>query len=123
MPTWWERWSTWPAARRGSPSRPDWRPSLPDDGGLFQQAAQDGQAVAEAYEACDFARAMRLILAASERANKFIEQNAPWNLRGLDQTKRLQEVCTIGLNLFRQLAVYLAPRAAAAGRADRQTAR
>ena len=52
---------------------------------------------------------MRLILAASERANKFIEQNAPWNLRGLDQTKRLQDVCTIGLNLFRQLAVYLAP--------------
>ncbi len=81
----------------------------PDDGGLFQQAAQDGQAVAEAYEACDFARAMRLILAASERANKFIEDNAPWNLRGLDQTKRLQNVCTIGLNLFRQLAVYLAP--------------
>jgi methionyl-tRNA synthetase len=81
----------------------------PDDGGLFQQAAQDGQAVAEAYEACDFARAMRLILAASERANKFIEDNAPWNLRGLDQTKRLQGVCTIGLNLFRQLAVYLAP--------------
>ena len=94
----------------------------PDDGGLFQQAAQDGQAVAEAYEARDFARAMRLILAASERANKFIEDNAPWNLRGPDQTERLQNVCTIGLNLFRQLAVYLCPGAAAAGRADRQAA-
>ena len=49
----------------------------PDDGGLFAQAAADGQAIAEAYEAGDFARAMRLILAAGDRANKFVEQNAP----------------------------------------------
>ena len=83
--------------------------AYPDDGGLFQQAAADGQAIAEAYEAGDFARAMRLVLSASERANKFVEDNAPWNLRGGEQTKRLQDVCTIGLNLFRQLAVYLAP--------------
>ena len=52
---------------------------------------------------------MRLVLAAGDRANKFIEQNAPWNLRGPDQAQRLRDVCTIGLNLFRQLAVYLAP--------------
>ena len=35
----------------------------PDDGGLFQQAADDGEAIAEAYEACDYNRAMRLIMA------------------------------------------------------------
>ncbi len=52
---------------------------------------------------------MRLVLSAAERANKFVEDNAPWNLRGSEQAKRLQDVCTIGLNLFRQLAVYLAP--------------
>ena len=81
----------------------------PDDGGLFAQAAQEGQSIADAYEAGDFARAMRLILAAGDRANKFVEDNAPWNLRNPDQVDRLREVCTIGLNLFRQLAVYLAP--------------
>jgi methionyl-tRNA synthetase len=81
----------------------------PDDGGLFTQAAQDGEAIAEAYEACDFARAMRLIMAASDRANKFIDENAPWNLRGPEQAPRQLDVCTIGLNLFRQLAIYLAP--------------
>ena len=52
---------------------------------------------------------MRLVLAAGDRANQFVEQNAPWNLRGPDQAERLRDVCTIGLNLFRQLAVYLAP--------------
>ena len=81
----------------------------PDDGGLFQQAAADGQAIAAAYEAGDFARAMRLVLAATERANKFVEENAPWDLRGPNEGKRLQQVCTTALNLFRQLAVYLAP--------------
>ena len=81
----------------------------PDDGGLFAQAAQDGEAIAEAYQACDFARAMRIIMAAADRANKFIDENAPWNLRGPEQAGRQLDVCTIGLNLFRQLAVYLAP--------------
>jgi methionyl-tRNA synthetase len=85
-------------------------PVYPDDGGLFAQAAADGQAIAEAYEGCDYARAMRLILAAGDRANQFIEQRAPWNLRkDPAAVEQLRDVCTIGLNLFRQLAVYLAP--------------
>ena len=57
----------------------------PDDGGLFAQAAQDGAAIADAYQACDFARAMRIVMAAADRANKFIDENAPWNLRGPEQ--------------------------------------
>jgi len=82
----------------------------PDDGGLFAQAAANGQAIAEAYDACDYARATRLILAAGDRANQFVEQRAPWNLRK-DPSKQdeLRDVCTIGLNLYRQLAIYLAP--------------
>jgi methionyl-tRNA synthetase len=82
----------------------------PDDGGLFAQAAQDGQPIAEAYDSGDYNRAMRLIMAAGDRANQFIERAAPWTLRK-DPAKRqeLQDACTIGLNLFRQLAVYLAP--------------
>jgi methionyl-tRNA synthetase len=85
-------------------------PAYPDDGGLFAQAAAEADAIADAYESCDYARAMRLVMAAGNRANQFIEQAAPWNLRK-DATKadELRDVCTIGLNLFRQLAVYLAP--------------
>ena len=82
----------------------------PDDGGLFAQAAADGAAIADAYDAGDYAKAIRLIMAAGDRANQFIENHAPWNLRK-DPTKldQLRDVCTIGLNLFRQLAVYLSP--------------
>jgi len=82
----------------------------PDDGGLFAQAAADGAAIADAYDGGDYAKAIRLMMAAGNRANQFIENHAPWNLRK-DPTKvdQLRDVCTIGLNLFRQLAVYLAP--------------
>jgi methionyl-tRNA synthetase len=82
----------------------------PDDGGLFKQAANDGELIAEAYENCDYARAIRQILAAADRANQYVEQNAPWQLaKDPDHADRLRDVCTVGLNLFRQLAVYLAP--------------
>lgn len=82
----------------------------PEDGGLFAQAAKDGEEIASAYEACDYSRAIRQILLAGNRANQFVEHNAPWKLsKDPDQTDRLRDVCTVGLNLFRQLAVYLAP--------------
>jgi methionyl-tRNA synthetase len=82
----------------------------PEDGGLFAQAAADGDAIAAAYEAGDTNRAMRLVLAAGDRANQFVERAAPWNLaKDPAKARELQDVSTIGLNLFRQLAIYLAP--------------
>jgi methionyl-tRNA synthetase len=84
--------------------------TYPDDGGLFREAAAGGEAIAEAYEACDYNRAMRLVLAAGDRANRFVEQAAPWTLaKDPALEEELRDVCTIGVNLFRQLAVYLAP--------------
>jgi methionyl-tRNA synthetase len=82
----------------------------PDDGGLFKQAAADGREIAVAYEAGDYNRAMRSIMALADRANPYVEANAPWTLKkDPAQAQRLQDVCTVSLNLFRQLAVYLAP--------------
>jgi len=84
--------------------------TYPDDDGLFAHAAAKGDEIADAYEACDYNRAMRLIMALADRANPFVEENKPWVLRkDPEQVDRLQDVCTIALNLFRQLAIYLAP--------------
>jgi methionyl-tRNA synthetase len=82
----------------------------PDDGGLFAAAAAAGDEIRDAYEACDFSRAMRLILALADRANPFVEERKPWALRK-DPARQgeLQDACTIALNLFRQLVIYLAP--------------
>ena len=82
----------------------------PEDGGLFERAAEDGKQIAEAYEVCDYSRAMRQIMAAVDRANQFVEHNAPWQLRkDPEKASQLQDVCTVGLNLFRQVVIYLAP--------------
>ncbi|MFN5757378.1 MAG: methionine--tRNA ligase [Planctomycetia bacterium] len=83
----------------------------PEDGGLFAQAAADGAEIAAAYEACDFARAMRAIMLAADRANLYVDTEQPWKLAkaGPDAAAKLQDVATVALNLFRQLAVYLAP--------------
>ena len=81
-----------------------------DEQKLFEAAAADGAAIAKAYEEGDYARAVRHILAASDRANQFIENKAPWSLaKDPGSATLLQDVCTVALNLFRQLAIYLAP--------------
>jgi methionyl-tRNA synthetase len=81
--------------------------TYPDDGGLFKQAAEAGNEIAEAYELGDYGKAMRLIMECGYRANKFVEENAPWTLK--NDPEKLQNVCTIGLNLFRQIVLYLTP--------------
>ena len=82
----------------------------PDDGGLFAAAAAAGDEIKAAYEACDYSRATRLILALADRANPYVEERKPWELRkDPARAADLQDVCTVALNLFRQLAIYLAP--------------
>ena len=84
--------------------------SYPDDGGLFAAAAAEGEAIAAAYEAGDYSLAMRRILELADRANPYVEQNAPWELRkDPARATELQDVCSVALNLFRQLVVYLSP--------------
>ncbi len=85
-------------------------PAYPDDGGLFAQAAAAGEDIAAAYEAGDFARAMRRIMELADRANPFVEHAKPWEMKKDDARQdELRDVCTVALNLFRQLAIYLAP--------------
>ncbi len=49
-------------------------------------------------------------MACADRANKFVDDRQPWNLRkDPSRSGELRDVCTIALNLFRQLAIYLAP--------------
>ena len=85
--------------------------TYPDDGGLFAQAAADGEAIAAAYESCDFARAMRIIMQAADRANQYVDNEQPWKLakQGPKEQQRLQDVASVSLNLFRQLVVYMTP--------------
>ncbi len=84
--------------------------TYPDDGGLFKQAAAASEEIADAYENCDFNKAMRLILELADRANPYIEDREPWTLKNdPDRQGELQDICTVGMNLFWQIVVYLSP--------------
>ncbi len=82
----------------------------PDDGGMFAEAAAQAETIAAAYDGCDYNGAMRLIMGLADRANRYVDEKAPWTLRK-DPAKasEVQDVCSVTLNLFRQIVVYLAP--------------
>ena len=84
--------------------------TYPEDGGLFDKAAAAGKDIADAYEAGEYGKAMRIIMECGDRANKFVEDAAPWTLKNDPARKMdLKNICTIGLNLFRQIVIYLTP--------------
>ncbi len=73
----------------------------------FQAAAAS---IADHYEARDFGRALREIMALADRANQFVADEKPWELaKQPDAVARLHQVCTIALNAFRLLTLYLKP--------------
>lgn len=82
----------------------------PVDGGLFAAAAAKSDEIAEAYERGDYNSAIREILFLADAANRYVEEVAPWSLKK-DPAKgaELRDACTVTLNLFRQVIVYLAP--------------
>jgi len=82
----------------------------PADDGLFAHGAATGEAIAAAYESCDYREATRLCMTLADAANEYVERMAPWTLKkDPERADELQAVCTVVLNLFRQIAVYLAP--------------
>jgi len=80
------------------------------DASLQEEFAAAGERVAALYEGRDLAGAMREIMALTDRANLYIDQQKPW-LMAKDPARaaEVQAVCTQGINLFRVLAVYLKP--------------
>jgi methionyl-tRNA synthetase len=77
---------------------------------LFDEFVAAAPAIAVDYEVRDFARAVRRIMALADRANQYIDEQKPWVLA--KNPKAAQEVvgiCTLGINLFRSLIVFLKP--------------
>jgi methionyl-tRNA synthetase len=75
---------------------------------------EDGRAaaklVAEAYEAREFGKALRDVMAAADRINGEFDAKQPWTL-AKDPAKRaeLQDICSRTLHGFKLLSVLLAP--------------
>ncbi|MGH1390148.1 MAG: methionine--tRNA ligase [Aeromonas jandaei] len=77
---------------------------------LYAEFANASTAIAEAYESREFSRAIREIMALADKANRYVDDKAPWVIakqEGADA--ELQAVCSVGINLFRVLMAYLKP--------------
>lgn len=77
---------------------------------LYAEFANASASISEAYEAREFSRAIREIMALADKANRYVDEKAPWVLakqEGADAG--LQAVCSVGINLFRVLMAYLKP--------------
>ena len=77
---------------------------------LFQQAAAAGPEIAELFEQREYNRAIRRIMALADEANRYIDGKEPWTLaKDPERREEVGAICSTGINLFRQLLVYLKP--------------
>ena len=77
---------------------------------LYDEFVAAGDAIAEHFEQREFGRAIRGIMALADRANQYIDEKKPWVLiKESGREQAVQDVCSVGLNLFRVLMTYLAP--------------
>lgn len=77
---------------------------------LWQQCINASDMIAEHYEQRDYHRAIREIMALADLANQYIDEKKPWTLaKDNNQMQEVQAVCSMGINLFYLLIIYLKP--------------
>ena len=83
---------------------------------LIQNLKNANKEVADFYEQREFGKAQRLIMELADQVNIFVDSNKPWEIaKTLGESNdpeislRLQEVCSITLEAFRILTIYLKP--------------
>ena len=77
---------------------------------LWQEVAGAGPAIAARFEEGEVGRAVRDITALADRANRYIAEQEPWkHVKNPERRDDVHGVCSLGINVFRALVVYLKP--------------
>ncbi|HJS38461.1 MAG TPA: methionine--tRNA ligase subunit beta, partial [Burkholderiales bacterium] len=77
---------------------------------LLAEFQEQGDAIKDFYDAREFGKALREIMTLADYANQFLDARKPWELaKNRDSEEQLLHVCTVGINLFRLLTIYLKP--------------
>ena len=77
---------------------------------LLAQLADAKDEIAELYEAREYAKALRRIMELADAVNGFVDSNKPWEIaKDPSKEKELQTICSITLEAFRRLTLYLKP--------------
>ncbi|BDI06830.1 methionine--tRNA ligase [Sphaerotilus microaerophilus] len=67
-------------------------------------------AVTQLYESREYGKALREIMALADRVNEYVDANKPWEIaKQAGQDAVLQDVCSVCIEAFRLLTIYLKP--------------
>ncbi len=80
------------------------------DSSLLDALTAPAESLAHSFEQREYARALRDVMALADQVNLYVDANKPWELarqEGMEQ--QLQQVCTVLINAFRLLTIYLKP--------------
>ena len=77
---------------------------------LLTDIASASEKIAELYEAREYAKALRAIMELADKVNGFVDENKPWEIaKDPERESDLQRVCSVTLEAFRLLSLYLKP--------------
>lgn len=81
-----------------------------DDPALLQEFIDAKTSISSAYQKREFGRVTREITALADKANRYIDEKAPWKIaKESEQDALLHAVCSMGIHLFTILMTYLKP--------------
>jgi len=94
---------------------------LSSESNLFECFNSSRENIERCYENREYGKAIREIMWLADLSNKYIDKNKPWELaKNGSGGNRLHEVCSVSINLFRLLTIYLKPvLPALAGKAEK----
>ena len=77
---------------------------------LLKEIAAANEKIEELYEGREYAKALRTIMELADKVNGFVDENKPWDIaKDPAREAELQRVCSIILEAFRMLSLYLKP--------------
>ncbi|UDG81143.1 Methionine--tRNA ligase [Candidatus Hartigia pinicola] len=81
-----------------------------EDIDLNQKFIDAAQFIGDAYSKLEYSKAMRKIITLADLANRYVDQKAPWIVaKQKNKEQDLQAICSMGINLFRLIMIYLKP--------------
>ncbi|QWD74800.1 methionine--tRNA ligase [Polynucleobacter sp. TSB-Sco08W16] len=77
---------------------------------LLKEIAEASEKIAALYEGREYAKALRSIMELADKINGFVDENKPWEIaKDPAREPDLQRVCSVTLEAFRMLSLYLKP--------------
>ena len=77
---------------------------------LLTEVRGASEKIAALYEGREFAKALRSVMELADKVNAFVDENKPWEIaKDPEREADLQRVCSVTLEAFRALSLYLKP--------------